>query len=186
MALKPCRECGKQVSSSADFCPYCGVRYPAADNPVLADTNSNNRGHHKGCLTPIGVIFFIVVGLAIVGSLVNNTNNPSSSKVLPCKYDWTKCSDNSDLVNHYTHWSDIQVACQIEAEKRAKYGTPKWPWLPFGSFYTGTSYITSGKAIAIEKDAQFQNGFGAMAHATVICFYDLNTNQVVDVSILQH
>src|SRR5208282_3278179 len=28
MALKPCRECGKQVSDQADVCPNCGIKEP--------------------------------------------------------------------------------------------------------------------------------------------------------------
>ena len=28
MALKKCRECGQQVSSSASTCPHCGARQP--------------------------------------------------------------------------------------------------------------------------------------------------------------
>jgi hypothetical protein len=31
MALKPCRECGAQVSTEAEVCPHCGVRAPTAD-----------------------------------------------------------------------------------------------------------------------------------------------------------
>lgn len=29
MALKTCRECGKDVSESAKSCPHCGVDHPA-------------------------------------------------------------------------------------------------------------------------------------------------------------
>lgn len=30
MALKPCRECGHEVSTDAKICPHCGVRSPTA------------------------------------------------------------------------------------------------------------------------------------------------------------
>ncbi len=30
MALKPCRECGKQVAQAARTCPHCGVDYPSS------------------------------------------------------------------------------------------------------------------------------------------------------------
>jgi len=39
------------------------------------------------------------------------------------------------------------------------------------------------KAVAIEPDAQFQNGFGAMAHSRVTCTYDLRAGKVIDVAI---
>ena len=28
MSLVPCKECGKEISSSAQSCPYCGISYP--------------------------------------------------------------------------------------------------------------------------------------------------------------
>ena len=30
MALQPCRECGKEVSTEAAACPHCGVQHPVA------------------------------------------------------------------------------------------------------------------------------------------------------------
>jgi hypothetical protein len=30
MALKPCRECGKEVSDTATKCPHCGIDHPAS------------------------------------------------------------------------------------------------------------------------------------------------------------
>jgi hypothetical protein len=53
----------------------------------------------------------------------------------------------------------------------------------FGSFYRGNNYITSGIAVAIEDDAQFQNMYGAMVHSEVRCTYDLKAKRVIDVVI---
>jgi hypothetical protein len=52
MALKPCRECGAQVSTAAETCPHCGVK-----RPVKSPASS------VGCL----VVFVIaaVIGLGI-------------------------------------------------------------------------------------------------------------------------
>jgi hypothetical protein len=36
MALTACRECGGQVSTSAEVCPHCGIRAPTASNPLAA------------------------------------------------------------------------------------------------------------------------------------------------------
>lgn len=79
----------------------------------------------------------------------------------------------------------VQVRCQRAAEDRAKYGSPKWPWLSFGSFRGGKDYVETGQVIAIEPDAQFQNGFGAMVHSRVVCRYDLNADKVTDVFIFE-
>ena len=36
MALKPCRECGEQVSTEAKTCPHCGVKRPVKQTSVFA------------------------------------------------------------------------------------------------------------------------------------------------------
>jgi hypothetical protein len=32
MALKPCRECGEQVSTESAHCPHCGVPHPTTSH----------------------------------------------------------------------------------------------------------------------------------------------------------
>jgi hypothetical protein len=125
--------------------------------------------------------------------------SPAKSAVAPvapaknnqsCEKDWTLCKDNSDLVNNFGAYYLVQDDCKEAANKRAKYGTPIWPgfWSggAFGRFQRGTDYVTTGTVLAIEKDAQFQNGFGAMVHSTVYCKYDLKTKTVVNVDIIAH
>jgi hypothetical protein len=74
-----------------------------------------------------------------------------------CYKDWHACADNAMLANSgnatYRH---AKIACKMVAEERARFGTPKWPWFAFGSFYKGDNYITTGKAVLVEPDAQFQ------------------------------
>lgn len=114
-----------------------------------------------------------------------STPRPSTQEEL-CESDWGKCADNEQLVGHYKGWTRVRAACQVEANALAKYGTPDWGgWLKptFGTFLTGTDYVTRGVAVAIEGDAQFQNGFGAMVHSQVTCTYDLRANRVVDIEI---
>jgi len=36
MALQPCRECGRHVSTKAATCPHCGVPSPASSVPLNA------------------------------------------------------------------------------------------------------------------------------------------------------
>ena len=38
MALKPCRECGKEISEQAEFCPHCGIKSPAFGPAVNSAT----------------------------------------------------------------------------------------------------------------------------------------------------
>ena len=86
-------------------------------------------------------------------------------------------------MNQYSGWSLTKVECKQAANDRAKYGSPEWPWLAFSTFYKGNNYVTSGIAVAIERDAQFSNGFGAMVHSRVTCTYDLRAKRVTDVDV---
>jgi hypothetical protein len=56
--------------------------------------------------------------------------------------------------------------------------------MSFSTFNKGTNYAATGTAILIERDAQFQNEFGAMVHSRVICNYDLRAESVIGVVIL--
>src|SRR5688572_139181 len=49
MALKACRECGKQVSTEAAKCPHCGTPHP---------TSQFSKGA-RGCLWFLGIVFVI-------------------------------------------------------------------------------------------------------------------------------
>jgi len=100
-----------------------------------------------------------------------------------CRNDWSKCADNGEIVNKYSDWSMVQVRCKIAADNQARYGDPQWPSGYFGTYLRGNDYVKTGVAVAIEPDARFQNGFGAMVHSEVICKYDLRAKKVVDVSI---
>jgi hypothetical protein len=101
-----------------------------------------------------------------------------------CKTDWTLCIDNSDLENNYLVDSTAPFECKQEAIKRAKYGDPKFPWAyPFSTFYKGDQYSKTGIAILVEKEAQYQNGFGAMVHSEVTCTYDLRAKRVLNIEI---
>ena len=180
MALKPCRECNAQVSTEAEICPHCGVRYPTAANPLLVDAESKTAPTKKrsGCL---GAIVLSVILIWLIGSYGSKDSPQSPSS--PCKSDWTRCTDNADLVNNYSNWVSVQVRCKSEATKQARYGTPVWPWLSFSTFLKGTDYVATGRVVEIENDAQFQNGFGAMVHSEVRCIYDLKTDRVISVDI---
>jgi hypothetical protein len=197
---KVCPRCAEKVKAAALVCRFCNHEF---GKPVISASQASQSVHASaprskplpppkkshpfafGCLAIF--VLLILVGLLSPHSGDNSTTSSDSGASSPqtadCSSDWTKCSDNAQLVNSYSDWTGVQAACQVEAENEAKYGTPKWPWLSFGSFLKGDSYIHSGIAVAIEPNAQFQNGFGAMVHSTVTCKYDLNAKKVVDVSI---
>ena len=177
MALKPCRECQKQVSTEAKQCPHCGVNRPIP------------HGSRKiqGVVALAAGLFAVWMFSSITPSTSSGTpaapETPAEAKVRLCKSDWHQCDDNEQMANNWNGWSQLKGECKRSAEKIAKYGDPKWPWFPFGSFLVGKSYL-AGKATVIEDDAQFQNAFGASVHTEVRCIYDLNLKSVVDVFLV--
>jgi hypothetical protein len=152
----------------------------------LAKSGANkpqSKSRPRGLLA----ILFVLITVAVI---VNHANEPGSTKSAKddakddsCRSEWIKCADNEQLVNQYSDWSLVQVRCERAATDQARYGSPDWPWLPFGTFHKGTNYVTTGIAVAIEPDAQFSNGFGAKVHSRVTCTYDLRAKRVTDVSI---
>jgi len=112
----------------------------------------------------------------------SNSTAPPAKPETACKADWTKCVDNSEMANNFDGYHKAEYACKRQATDLAKYGTPEWPWFAFGSFYPGPN---TGTVTLIERDAKFQNGFGAMARSRVECQYDFRANKVVDVTISQ-
>jgi hypothetical protein len=193
MPLIKCPERRKNVSDKAAACPYCG--HPIAGygdyDPTAAEraqrllrsepTNDDGQTqkNSSGCSGLLILVLIGIVALIVIGSYQDGGN-----KITPtCKSDWHLCSDNADLINNYAEITRGQAYCKIEAEKLAKYGTPKFPWLAFSTFSRGSDYVKTGIVILLEKDAQFQNGFGAMVHSTVTCRYNLNLKEVLDASV---
>lgn len=64
MALKKCKECGKEISTKAKTCPGCGAPVKAAPKQIKTKT---------GCLIIGGVILFII--------LLFNYSNPKPTSV---------------------------------------------------------------------------------------------------------
>jgi hypothetical protein len=193
MPLIECPECRKGVSDKAAACPHCG--HPISGygdyDPTAAEraqrllrnepTNGDVPEHkgNRGCSGVVVLMLIGIVGLIAIGSYQDGGNKANPS----CKSDWHLCSDNADLINNFGDITRGQAYCKIEAEKLAKYGTPKFPWLAFSTFHRGSDYVNTGIAVLLEKDAQFQNGFGAMVHSTVTCRYDLNRREVLDATV---
>ena len=62
MALKPCKECGREISSEASACPHCGKKDP---------TGKSTSPVAMGCL--------ILILLGVFGSLVSRSGGNDSS-----------------------------------------------------------------------------------------------------------
>jgi zinc-ribbon domain len=169
MALAACPQCGHMVSPNAAACPACG--HPIA----AAKKQKAQTAAGIGC----GGIMLVII--AFIAWAINEGGKiEEQEKAHPtCVSDYTKCTDNKDVVEHHQAHNGIsmRVECETAAEQVAKYGKPDFPFLPFSTSRTGRSYIDSGTAILIENDAQFKNGFGASEHVVVTCYYDMKNDQ---------
>ncbi len=101
-----------------------------------------------------------------------------------CEKHWKACTSNSDLIEHNSAWMFHGVsACKIAADERARYGEPKWSWVPFGKYRTGDDYPKTGIVTVGDEDVSFQNAFGTYGRSRVVCVYDMNDERVVNVSV---
>lgn len=53
--MKPCRECGKEVSTEATKCPHCGVPDPTKQSQKVG------RGCGIGCLSIVAILLLLVL-----------------------------------------------------------------------------------------------------------------------------
>jgi hypothetical protein len=105
------------------------------------------------------------------------------SKIKFCKKDWKMCVDNAMLINNFSGMSKVKAACKVKANSRAKYGSPDWSWVSFGTYYVGDRYVKSGLVEVVDNTVKFQNGFGAMKKSKVSCVFDLKSDRVTALSI---
>lgn len=68
MALKPCKECKKEISTEAKTCPHCGKKNPTASGLVI--------GTGGGCLLATIAVF-------VIGSLSSSGSHSPSTPAAP-------------------------------------------------------------------------------------------------------
>ncbi len=154
------------VSRDATNCPACG-------HPLTRHGGKMARGP-AGCLLSL-----VLLGLLLAMIIGTGEQSDKAEKENPtCISDYTKCMDNEELIRRHTapNGAFMSVACQMTAERMAKYGKPKFSFVPFGSYFDGRSYIDTGTAVLLDHNAQFQNGFGAYQNVTARCEYDLKND----------
>ncbi len=190
---KVCPRCAETVKAAALVCRFCNYDFSTpvhptapsqAASPDIVAPPPKQHSIATGCglVAVLAAVILIIVAFFTASNDSSPTiaTGPASSQDEDCSSNWTKCADNEQLVNSYSGWPKVRVDCQQEATAEARYGSPvwpSWPWIPFGSFLKGKDYVTSGTAVAVEPDAQFQNEFGAMVHSRVTCQYDLRAER---------
>lgn len=116
MALKPCRECGREVSTEAKSCPNCG-----AENPVKKQSIGQKRvGTGTGCLIILG-IFLVTMWVASLcsdnNSTVERTSTVESSSALSaCEAAFRNAAAVDDMHDTVEDLDPAIRACRTVAE----------------------------------------------------------------------
>lgn len=142
MAIVECRECGREVSSAAKYCPGCGIKHPHPPR------------WNKLILWGAGLIFF--------AGLLNNLNNPSP---LPTPKKIEKAAENplADLIKDSERVKTINgkqfLACNNKEyyEKQLRYITDRDPvaLVRGATAAKGCTIFRYGEVVLLEDTAVF-------------------------------
>lgn len=113
MALRPCKECGQQISSDAKTCPHCGKKVPSSTAAI-------------GCLIVIG-LFVLLPVIGRLGSPSGSTGPPSATPTdsrdvllqsVQLEYSWSKSGFGNVMVADFTvknptqyRFKDFEIRC---------------------------------------------------------------------------
>ena len=135
MALKKCKECGKEVSSAAKVCPHCGKKYPTGGFTIPV----------KIVLTIFGLYFISLVINSMNNSPTSSNNSPTTvltekdiANSLIVDYKWSKGGFDNIMIADFTIANptdhtvkDLEITCthfaksgtQIDSNKRTIFDT---------------------------------------------------------------
>jgi hypothetical protein len=162
MALKKCKECGKEVSTNAKTCPHCGVKNPGVSAKDMI----------------IGLLGLIFIGWLVTHCSTDENDPKEAQKAkiddATCKLDLQCWGDKHNI--------SAGVYCDDSVEKLAQYSA-RWT---DGTFETKFSHFRwlnkeKGTLTFIGDKIEFQNGFGAYQTHVYECDFDPASNTVLDV-----
>lgn len=156
MALKPCKECKKEVSSSAKVCPHCGIKDPGVG---LKETL-------------LGMAILAVIFGVLFVSCSSSDDEKAADKAARAKTD-AECLKDLRCIGEKGVFT-AGLKCPREIEKLAK-AAVKWTdgtLEPKFSRYRWKDE-KAGVVTHIGDKAQFQNGYGAFVNVTYTCDLDM-------------
>ncbi|WP_213132238.1 hypothetical protein [Citrobacter sp. FP75] len=173
MALTVCKECKKEVSSTAKTCPHCGVSSPA----VIPPSKKEAAG---GCL--------ILVVLAIIVCWLwssCSSDKSDTTKTADAEKDVKTCAatDGQCLFNKEIGAAIVQ--CVPLVERSAKFDFEWTDGVLEQKFSRFILDSKKGQLTYFGDKVKFSNGFNAKTTMTYSCTIDLKTEGVVDFKIKQ-
>ncbi len=161
MALTKCKECGKEVATSAKACPYCGVKNPGVSAKDMI----------------VAVLVIVFIGWLVTQcSSDNESSTPKKAEIddATCKTDLQCWGDKHNI--------SAGVYCDDYVEKLAKYSA-RWTDGTFEPKFSRFRWLNkeNGTLTYIGDKIEFQNGFGAYQAHFYECDFEPSTNTVIDV-----
>ncbi|MDC9590716.1 zinc-ribbon domain-containing protein [Xenorhabdus sp. XENO-10] len=165
MALKKCKECGKEVSTSAKTCPHCGVKDPGV----------GAKEKLGGCL----ILIILVALAAIYFSRIDETNNTETvSATKTCTSTDTQCLFDQN-------WPKAAMQCKTPIQKLAKYDYEWTDGILTPMFSHSRLDAKNNQMTFIGDKVKFTNGFNAKVPMIYDCTMDLSSKAILDVRVEQ-
>lgn len=184
MALQPCRECARQVSTLAITCPHCGVPDPAqAPAPAPAPAQpAPGLGETKLSTAQSATIIVLVI-MAIVAKGFYDRYKPvkeapvaQANEPTCAKHD-LRCRGSNTLGN-------ASVYCRQHIERLARHSL-RWTDRMLESKFSQYRWSdpVAGSITYIGDKVEFQNGFGAFTPMVYECDLAADEKTVLDVRV---
>jgi hypothetical protein len=164
VALTKCKECKKEVSTSAKTCPHCGVGSPATTNAQAV----------------MGIVLMVAIGWGLYSYF--GSSSDSSKTAEPEKVAISDAECQKDL----QCWMERKLPeasypCEKAVEGLAKYSS-KWTDSTFEFKFDHMRWANKEKGVLIfiGDKIKFQNGFGAYQNSIYECTYDPASKTVLD------
>lgn len=156
MALKKCKECGKEVSTKAKECPSCGA-------PVKSSSS-------VGCLTIIAIIFII----GMIGSLFDNDKSDKTSRTQTTTPKTQEEIRKDRIQKHFSAWD----GSHRELTKLIKKSMND----PGSYDHVETVYRDEDDHLVVKTTFRGKNTFGGVVKNWVIAKVDLNGSVIEVIS----
>lgn len=162
MALTQCKECKKEVSTTAKTCPHCGVK----------DPGFGAKQKLSGCL------IMIIIVAAIAYFVGGDDEKKTTEAPKACSNTDTQCNFDTNLV-------DAITKCKPLVERAAKFEYEWTDGMLDPMFSHGRINSKKNEFTFIGDKVKFTNGFNAKTNMTYSCTLDLKTKEVTDFNIAQ-
>jgi DNA-directed RNA polymerase subunit RPC12/RpoP len=159
MALTKCKECGKEVSSSAKKCPHCGVK----------NLSVTGRQQAIGCLV---FIVLVLVCYFWMKSCLNTSIAPSGTGTsTPKTYEEVR---KERLQEHFSAWDGSHRGLTEMIKKSMND--------PDSYEHVETVYWDKGDHLIVKTTFRGKNAFGAFVKNSVTAKVDLDGNVIKVIS----